>query len=134
MSHLAHLLKERDVPYFEKNELVEFVLAFFKARSWHYDAADLVNDLLRRMLVQYADDEGSYVQFRYRCLQEYFTARYLQDNPGTLAQLFEADGFVKSVREIDILTGLTRNPSKNSRSFDPQTDRNDDCSERGGCD
>ncbi len=72
-----------------------------------------MNDLLQKgVLVQYADDEGSYVQFRYRCLQEYFTARYLQDNPGTLAQLFEADGFVESVREIDILTGLTRNNPK----------------------
>jgi predicted MPP superfamily phosphohydrolase len=110
LSHLAHHFKTGDLTQCSKNDLVLFVVNFFKSRSWHYDAADFVDDLLQRgVLVQYTDDEGTYVQFRFRCLQEYFEARYLQDNTDALDALFQSDGYVDSVREIDIMTGLARN-------------------------
>jgi hypothetical protein len=110
LSHLAYRFKLDDIEQIDKNDFLQFAMDFFKARSWHHDAADFIEDLIRKgVLVQFSDEEGTYVSFHFRCLQEYFGARYLQENRQALDQLFARDEFVDSVREVDILTGLTRN-------------------------
>jgi predicted MPP superfamily phosphohydrolase len=110
LSHLAIRLKDSDLEYIDKNDLVQFTIDFFKARSWHHDAAAFVDDLIQvGVLVQFTDEEGTFVGFRFRCLRDYFGARFLQDNKAYVDEVFAENKYINFVRELDIMTGLIRN-------------------------
>jgi predicted MPP superfamily phosphohydrolase len=113
LSLLAAKLHSAKASFLKKNDVVAFAIDFFTARSWKDDAAKFVDGLIRiGILVPFEDDDETYLEFRYRCLQEYFMAVYLRDNEKALDAIFEADEFLTAIREIDILTGLTRNNQK----------------------
>jgi hypothetical protein len=113
LSQLAAKLHLAKATFIRKNDVVKFAIEFFAARSWTDDAAQFIDGLINiGVLVPFEDEEGTYLEFRYRCLQEYFTAIYLKDNEAVLEELVKGEGYLTLIREIDILTGLTRNNQK----------------------
>jgi predicted MPP superfamily phosphohydrolase len=110
LSHLAYDLTIKQSGYIGKNDLLRFTIDFFKARSWSNDSSQFIEGLLGvGILAQSAsDDEGPRVSFRYACLRQYFTARYLSRNGEALQSVLESDLVLEFSREVDIMTGLSR--------------------------
>jgi hypothetical protein len=109
LSSLAQRMKGSDQQYVAKNSVLADAIEFFSARSWKYDASAFVEGLIANgTLIQTADAEAQELSFRFRCLSEYFTAKHLQNSPELVAELFKQDGYLGYIREIDIMTGLTR--------------------------
>jgi predicted MPP superfamily phosphohydrolase len=110
LSYLAERLSATETFHIDKNELVQWTLDFFRSRSWHFDSTQFVADLLKNgILIQGELEEGeTKIGFRYGCLREFFLARRFQSNRNLLDELFHDERFLDHAREIDILTGLTR--------------------------
>jgi predicted MPP superfamily phosphohydrolase len=110
LAHLArYMIDHDDDSYAQKNDLISFTVEFFKARSWHFDAAEFIDDLLANgILYQTESQDGMMVAFRYKCLRQFFTARYFQLNRDYLEEIVREDRSFDFVREIDLFTGLTR--------------------------
>jgi hypothetical protein len=110
LSSLAYRMKEEDQQFVPKNDLLKEAIKFFEARSWQYDASSFIEELIAKgTLVQSSDADTQEVAFRFRCLAEYFTARHLSESAELVAELIASDRFINYVRELDVLTGLTRN-------------------------
>lgn len=110
LSQLAVRMREQGLEFIGKNDVVQFAIDFFKARSWIYDASAFVEELVRiGVLVHFSTEDGPQLEFRYGCLQEYFVARFMQENASYADKLIETDQYVHYSRELDFLTGLTRN-------------------------
>ena len=111
LAHLAHhIVSQQGETYVDKNELAIFTVEFFHARSWPYDAVSFLNRLIQAgILYEGETDEGTKVAFRYRCLREFYLARYFQLDRTFLDRIIIDDRTLDYVREIDLFTGLTRN-------------------------
>lgn len=109
LSTLAQKMKESDQQYIAKNTVLSEAIDFFSARSWKYDASAFIEGLISNgTMVQTTNIDSQELSFRFRCLSEYFVAKYLQTSSDFLINLFKEDRYLQYVREIDILTGLTR--------------------------
>jgi hypothetical protein len=110
LSHLADDLSLREIPVIPKNELLQFAIEFFQKRSWPSDSAIFVQDLISSGILSESYLEGGSIEvtFRYRCLREFFFARYMIDNQDRFDGIVESAEIVDFDRELDLLTGLLR--------------------------
>jgi predicted MPP superfamily phosphohydrolase len=110
VSHLADKLGGRDLPVIAKDELLQFAIEFFEKRWWPSDSSVFVDDLIDSgILSEYYSEDGSVeVSFRYGCLREFFSARYLSENHERFNEIVRSNEIADFDRELDLLTGLTK--------------------------
>lgn len=105
LAELAHELVSQDKYVIAENDLTAFTLRFISERSWNNSAQLFLEDVIGAGVLWRA---GGVIAFRYRCLREYFLAKYMIDHPSFRDHALSREQFLKFSREIDILTGLRR--------------------------
>jgi hypothetical protein len=87
------------------NEILLFVITFFKNRGLDFEANVILEKLISSGILAH---EAGAVTFRYRCFQEYFLAKRLNENDEQLESILNGPELLLYAREIDLLTGLSR--------------------------
>lgn len=104
LSELSHFMRGKlGLPL---NEALLFVGEYFQRKQWTtYEADKVLRSLLDCRILEISD---GLVHFRFACFQEYFVARYINDNPDFLQELKNENRLADYARELDLMTSLNR--------------------------
>lgn len=102
-----HLQAIKSTP--SKNEIVEWVITYFKRKGLSYDAAKIVEGFISCGVLA---EIGDAVTFRYKRFQEFFMAGYLRDNPDALEEVLRHETWNGFAREMDIYTSRFRHEAR----------------------
>jgi hypothetical protein len=104
LSELAFYVRGRGsiVTY---NEALRFTVDFFASRNLNFEADRVLRALQECRILDIVNGDAF---FHLPCYLDYFTARYLRDNPAVLDQIRKSREHSSWTRELDLLTSLTR--------------------------
>lgn len=120
LAELAYQLRDREVFTISITDLDAIATSFINSRGWTTNAANFVRQLISTGILIRVDD---IVGFRYRCLREYFLAKYLLEDEEFREVAFSDEKYLEFSREIDLLTGLTRKSGKLLKDISIYTER-----------
>ncbi|QDZ06422.1 hypothetical protein FPZ24_02145 [Sphingomonas panacisoli] len=105
LAELSYKLRESDRYTMSLDELDQVAGEYVAARGWTTNAANFVRDLINTGILIEVDGT---VGYRYRCLREYFLAKYINEDDEYREFVYAEANYLDFDREIDILTGLRR--------------------------
>jgi predicted MPP superfamily phosphohydrolase len=120
LAELAFHLRKSNSYTLALSDLDELATGFIKERGWLTNAANFVRQLIQTGILIEVDEV---VSFRYRCLREYFLAKFILEDEEYRDIVLSEDQYLDFAREIDILTGLQRKDKALLRSIIDYTDR-----------
>jgi len=87
------------------NEAIEFLIAFFREKGLSYDARSVLTRLCDCGVL---NESANTINFKYRCFQEYFIAKFIGSSEKRLKSSYLNRAFLSNERELQILSGLSR--------------------------
>ena len=103
LQEIALFLRQKDGAC-PTNDLMEFVVSFFKRKALNFNALDTITQL---EFCGILSQQGETIQFKYRCFQEYFIAVRLKENDAFRVEIVR-DHAPEYAREIYLMSGLRR--------------------------
>ena len=109
LAELAHHLRQQGTYTLKLSELDDIATKYVKDRGWLTNAANFVRQLILTGILIEVEEV---ISFRYRCLREYFLAKYMDEDEEYRSFVLAEENYLDFAREIDISTGLRRKDKK----------------------
>lgn len=87
------------------NDANAFLISFFRDKGLNYDASSVLTSLCECGVLT---ESASSISFKYRCFQEYFIAKHIGSSGKRLKGSYLNRAFLGNQRELQILSGLSR--------------------------
>ncbi|MBU2959809.1 metallophosphoesterase [Citreicella sp. C3M06] len=87
------------------NDATQFLITFFRDKGLSYDASSVLASLCECGVLY---ESANSISFKYRCFQEYFIAKHIGSSDKRLKESYLNRAFLRNQRELQILSGLSR--------------------------